>query len=280
MVLRCLQASGSSELPFTGIFLPASGQLAADIHNSGGTVALGSVVVADIVTRAERGKYIGYASMGVTLGPALGPIIGGLLTHYLGWRFIFRFLTIFASVMTILLILVFPETSRSVGGNGSVPPQKWNYSVLGLFRRCRQIKADLHIELKTVVKRKRRPNPLEAVKTAFQKEAGMILFYGALLYSGSSAVLAGLPSQLQAKFQFNSLQIGLCFLPYGLGSMTSRWTVGTMLDWNYRRHARRLGIEIAKNRQQKLSNFPIETARLQITLSLVYIAALSIVAYE
>jgi MFS family permease len=89
MALRCLQASGSSELPFTGIFLPASGQLAADIHNSGGTVALGSVVVADIVTRAERGKYIGYASMGVTLGPALGPIIGGLLTHYLGWRFIF-----------------------------------------------------------------------------------------------------------------------------------------------------------------------------------------------
>jgi hypothetical protein len=76
------------------------------------------------------------------------------------------------------------------------------------------------------------------------------------------------------------LQIGLCFLPYGLGSMTSRWTVGTMLDWNYRRHARRLGIEIVKNRQQKLSNFPIETARLQITLPLVYIAALSIVAYE
>jgi MFS family permease len=36
MVLRCLQASGSSELPFTGIFLLASGQLAADINNSGG----------------------------------------------------------------------------------------------------------------------------------------------------------------------------------------------------------------------------------------------------
>ncbi len=190
--------------------------------------------MADIVTRAERGKYIGYASMGVTLGPALGPIIGGLLTHYLGWRSIFWFLTIFAGVMTILIVLVLPETSRSVVGNGSVPPQKWNYSVLDLFRRRQQRKSGAHVEVKTVAKRKRRPNPLEAVKIAFQKETGMILFSGALLYAGFFAVLAGLPSQLQEKYQFNTLQIGLCYLPYGLGSLTSRWTVGTLLDWNYR----------------------------------------------
>jgi multidrug resistance protein len=101
VVLRFLQSSGSS-----------------------GTVALGSAVVADIITRAQRGKYIGYASMGVTLGPALGPIIGGLLNQYLGWRSIFWFLTIFAGSMMLLMILFFPETSRSVVGNGSVPPQE------------------------------------------------------------------------------------------------------------------------------------------------------------
>ena len=46
-----------------------------------------------------------------------------------------------------------------------------------------------------------------------------------------------------------------------------------------RRHARRLGIEIVKNRQQKLSDFPIEIARLQITLPLVFFACLSMIAY-
>ncbi|GIK00869.1 hypothetical protein Aspvir_004898 [Aspergillus viridinutans] len=98
LVLRCLQSSGSS-----------------------GTIALGSAVVADLSTRAERGKYIGYASMGVTLGPALGPIIGGLLDHYLGWRAIFWFLVIFSSVLGTIIAIVLPETCRAVVGNGSVP---------------------------------------------------------------------------------------------------------------------------------------------------------------
>lgn len=46
MVLRCLQSSGSS-----------------------GTVALANALVSDIVTSAERGKYVGYASLGAFLGP-------------------------------------------------------------------------------------------------------------------------------------------------------------------------------------------------------------------
>ena len=74
VVLRFLQSSGSS-----------------------GTIALGSAVVADIITRAQRGKYIGYASMGVTLGPCTWtnhrrpsqPIsrmaINLLVPHYLRW---------------------------------------------------------------------------------------------------------------------------------------------------------------------------------------------------
>jgi hypothetical protein len=66
MVLRCLQSAGSS-----------------------GTIALGSAVVADLTTRAERGKYIGYSSMGISLGPALGPIIG-MEVHLLVPRYSLR----------------------------------------------------------------------------------------------------------------------------------------------------------------------------------------------
>jgi hypothetical protein len=70
---------------------------------------------------------------------------------------------------------------------------------------------------------KRRSNAFEALKTALNKEAGTIFFFfGALIFAGYFSVLSTLPSQLEEKYNFNSLQIGLCFLPYGVGSLTSR----------------------------------------------------------
>lgn len=62
MVLRCLQSTGSS-----------------------GTVTLSNAVVADMVTSAERGVYVGFAQIGTILGPAIGPILGGIISQFAGW---------------------------------------------------------------------------------------------------------------------------------------------------------------------------------------------------
>lgn len=257
MVLRCLQSSGSS-----------------------GTIALGSAVVADVSTRAERGKYIGYASMGVTLGPALGPIIGGLLDQYLGWRSIFWFLVIFASVFFIITLVVMPETCRAVVGNGSVPPPAWQLSVVQFLRQKRNNKETSEADLQSVKRAKRRPNPFASVKIAADKEPGMILWYGSLLYAGYFVVLSTLSPQLQARYGFDSLKIGLCYLPLGFGSLTSRWTVGRILDKNFHRLARKHNIPIIKNKQQDISKFPVEVARLQVSIPLIYGACVCIIAYS
>lgn len=240
--------------------------------------------MSDTVTRAERGKYVGYAFMGVALGPALGPTIGGLLTQFLGWRSIFWFLTVVAVVMLVIVVCFLPETCRSIVGNGSIPPQPWNISLLSYLRQRKLQEARVgpvaEAQLRTLARRRRRPNPLEALSIATEKETGMIILTSALLYAGFFSVLSSLPSQLQAKFNFNSLRIGLCYLPYGLGGFSARWTVGPIMDWNFRRHARRLGMEIVKNRQQKISDFPLEVARLQITLPFLYAACAAIVTYS
>ncbi|PYH98113.1 MFS general substrate transporter [Aspergillus ellipticus CBS 707.79] len=260
MVLRCLQACGSS-----------------------GTIALGSAVVADVSTRAERGKYIGYASMGVTLGPALGPVIGGLLDHFLGWRWIFWFLTILGGVFFLVIIAIFPETCRAVVGNGSIPASKWNLPLLSVLHApAPTISTTTPITPITATSLPpppKRPNPLQSARLAADKENLLILIYGALLYSGMVMVLSTLSPELSQKYTFNSIQIGLCYLPMGLGSLTSRWTVGVLLDRNFRRLAQTQSLSITKNQQQSITNFNIERARLAITIPLVYLAALSFIAY-
>jgi len=152
-----------------------------------------------VSTRAERGKYIGYATMGVTLGPALGPIVGGLLDKYLGWRAICWFLDIYAGVFFVITVSFMPETCRSVVGNGSVPAPKWDLSLWQYVRRRRQQKADVQIEPQTIKRGRLRTNPLASLQVAMEKEGALILIYGSLLYSGYFAVRSTLTSQLQER---------------------------------------------------------------------------------
>lgn len=257
MVLRCLQSAGSS-----------------------GTIALGSAVVADLTTRAERGKYIGYAGMGIALGPALGPVIGGLLDHFFGWRAIFWFLVILSGTCFVIVLIVFPETCRAVVGNGSVLPPRWNWPLWAfVVPKSRFRGATYPPDPSTIQVLKHRPNPISSLRIATQREAGLILLYGGLLFSGYMAVLSTLSTQLSSRFGFNSIQVGLCYLPLGMGSISSRFTVGKLLDWNFRREARIQGMTIQKNRQQDIEKFNIERARLTISIPMIYFGSLCILAY-
>jgi MFS family permease len=246
---------------------------------SSGTVALANAVISDIVTSAERGTNIGYASMGVTVGPAFGPIIGGLLNQFLGWRAIFWFLTIFSGIVFLVIIISLPETCRKIVGNGSIPTRSWNMSLLIYLQLRRQHKAGIEAQQTSKSGFKARPNPLKSIYIILQKECSFIIFYAGTLFGGLYMVLSSMPAEFGEKYNFNTLQIGLCYIPTGLGSMLSSLVVGKFLNWNFRRHARLRGMEIVDKKQQDLTNFPIEAARLQVVVPLVYIAAATIVSY-
>ncbi|KAF7596995.1 hypothetical protein BBP40_011361 [Aspergillus hancockii] len=259
MVLRCIQACGSS-----------------------GATALSTAVVADLSTRAERGKYIGYATLGTMLGP-LGPIIGGLLNHRLGWRWIFWFLVIFSGAFYLILLVTFPETCRAVVGNGSIQPPRWNRPLWTVLRQCiwptSQKETNKDPKIASPPCRQPQANPLTAAQIVLEKESGCILIYGALLSCGFHIVLTTLSTQLERWSGFNSIQVGLCYLPFGVGGLTSRWTVGPLLDRNFKRQARSQNMTILKNQQQDIKSFDIERARLQVTLPCVYAGCLTIIAY-
>lgn len=261
LVLRMLQSSGSS-----------------------GTVAIASAVAADIVTSAERGSYIGYASVTSILAPSLAPVIGGLLSQYAGWPWIFWFLVIFAAGYFVPFLIFFPETCRKVVGNGSIPPPPLNQSLPNYIIEQRQKKAGnmAAFQKRDELARGRKvcfPNPMDTLRIIFTKTAGLILLSNGLLFACYYLITASLPSQFAAHYGLSDLQISLIFLPLGVGSIVSAITTGYIVDWNYRRHAHRMGMPVVYNRQMDLSNFPIERVRLEIALPLLYIGATAIVAY-
>ncbi|OTA98285.1 hypothetical protein M426DRAFT_259339 [Hypoxylon sp. CI-4A] len=256
ITLRCLQSCGSSA-----------------------TVALGSAVSADLATRAQRGKYLGYAAMGITLGPALGPVLGGLLDHYLGWRAIFWFLTIVSGVLFLVLFIFLPETCRNVVGNGSIPPPWYSVSLIGYIQQRRQRHQGIEPDVGTIKPPRGRPNPFASLKVLADKECGIILGFGSLMYGGYYMLLTTLSSELSSRFGFSSVIIGVCYLPLGLGSLTYRYTGGFLLDWNFKRHAKAAGVVITHNRQQDVAELPIEKMRLQASIPFVYLASGLVIAY-
>ena len=54
---------------------------------------------------------------------------------------------------------------------------------------------------------------------------------------------------------------------WSLGAeFVAAFVLGRAINWNYRRHALRLGIQVDKSRQMDLAGFPIERARLEVGL--------------
>ncbi|GAO50527.1 major facilitator superfamily transporter [Saitoella complicata NRRL Y-17804] len=257
LALRCLQSSGSS-----------------------GTVALATAVVADVLTSSERGTYVGYASMPSILGPALSPILGGVISAKLGWHWIFWFLLIFTAAYLVPFLMFFPETCRKVVDDGSVLPPPSSWSLLNVMeqRKARRESTNAAV-LKARIRKPSLPNPLATLVIVTDKEAALLLISNGLLYACYSAINVSTTSQFEKIYGFNSIQISLMYLPICGGSILSVITTGRFLNWNYRRHAQRLGITIDHKRQQDLTNFPIERARLEVAMPVLYLAAVTIIAY-
>ncbi|KAL6716027.1 hypothetical protein ACLMJK_006989 [Lecanora helva] len=261
MVLRCVQSTGSS-----------------------GTVALATGVVADLITSAERGMYMAYTSVPIVIGPIVGPILGGVIAQYLGWWWIFWVLALWSGTHFVLQFLFLPETCRKVVGDGSIPPPLLNQSVTDFVREKNRVKAG-HVvntaQLEYVRKNYKLtfPNPLSTLTIASDKEAALILFCGGLVICLFYAVNTGIPSQFGKIYGFDELRIGLVFIPFGGGGFISAFTTGKMIDLNYRRHAKANGFPLTKNRYQDLTDFPIERARLEVAMPLLYLAVVSLIGY-
>jgi EmrB/QacA subfamily drug resistance transporter len=83
---------------------------------AGGLTALVQVVMADIISPRERGKYMGLLGAVMAVATVGGPLVGGIVTDSIGWRWNFYIAVPFAVAAIILLqfTLHLPKVSKKV----------------------------------------------------------------------------------------------------------------------------------------------------------------------
>ena len=108
------------------------------------------------------------------------------------------------------------------------------------------------------------PNIWAAVRIMFEKDVGPLLILLSLMVMANYAMLVAMQDVIRRQYNFNDLQVGLCYIPFSMGSVSGSVIVGRLLNWNYARVARSIGVTPDRKKGEDLRNFPIERARLDL----------------
>ncbi|KAK7727356.1 hypothetical protein SLS63_007179 [Diaporthe eres] len=256
---------------------------------SASTIAIGSGVIGDITTRAERGGFMGIFQAGLLVPVAVGPVIGGALAGSLGWRSIFLFLTIYGAVFLAALIVLLPETLRSVVGNGGGTPASFMAKYpLRAYQKLTKVpwKSD----------EASHPPPKKQVdlagpfKILFSKVAAPIIVFLAIYYAVWQMSITALSSLFADRYGLNETQVGLTFIANGVGSMVGTLITGRILDMDYRRvkashegkahhNEAEVGADQAQSQAIDREDFPLERARLRLVPAFATVQCISIIAF-
>lgn len=170
-------------------------------------------------------------------GQGVGPIIGGALNTTWGFRSILWLLFTLSVIVPGALLIFLPETQRSIAGNGSIPltgfhnplaymfksPSAWT----GNYETTHSLSPRAEIPLKKA---------FPTLIYLFEKDIATILVWGAVAYTSWSTVTSSTTTMMLYGFpHLTQWQVGLCFLPNGLGCICGSLSTGWLLDKSFRR---------------------------------------------
>ena len=128
--------------------------------------------------------------------------------------------------MCLLLILVLlPETARNIVGNGSIFPTGIHRSPISSSLGRGQHKSYKTGRQSTTF---RFPNPLRCLRIICHKNTSFVLISNAIFYMNYSCMQASLSPLLMHIYSLNALQVGLTYLPYGIGCGLASYAAGQL----------------------------------------------------
>ncbi|OOQ89803.1 MFS multidrug transporter [Penicillium brasilianum] len=260
VVLRCLQSTGSAS-----------------------TIAIGSGVIGDITTRAERGGFMGIFQAGLLVPVAAGPVIGGAVAGTLGWRAIFWVLTAYSGAFLIAMLVLLPETLRSLVANGSRVPSASNIMAkypLTVYQKLTTVEWD---PKDTPPQAPRKHVDLTGpFRILVSKHAAPIIMFLAIYYAVWQMSITAMSSLFKQNYGLSETQIGLTFIANGVGSMVGTLITGKILDLDYRKVKAKFEAQSdpeGTRRAVEEKDFPLEKARLRLVPIFACLQCLSLILF-
>lgn len=216
------------------------------------------------------------------LGQGVGPVFGGILSQYLGVSAIFWGLAIVSGISMMSIICFLPETLRPIAGNGTVPLhgvyKPLIYYVTGqkdAIEGAQPTGKKAQVTWKTI---------FEPLTFLGEADVFLTLLYGSIVYTVWSMVTSSTSALFEEMYGLNTLEIGLTFLGNGAGCMTGSYTIGYLMDFNYKKTEREYCQQhnlLAGTRITTKSHpgFPIEYARTRNTWWITVIFVICVAVY-
>ncbi|KAL8683605.1 MAG: hypothetical protein Q9224_006666, partial [Gallowayella concinna] len=254
-------------------------------------------VVADICIPSERGRMLGPVSMALNLGACVGPVIGGSVAWTSGsYEWVFWSLVIVGIVLWLSVGLFLPETARALVGNGGSDAERYWWeeswsSVLTHWLSTQKGNPKTKNQegqnpgmspvssRKSILQQCRFVNPLACLRVMFHLDTFFALWMQGSFYVVDYAVVAAMPDIFQDIYHFNELQVGLTYIPRGVGIIAGGFCIGKIMDYNYKTVAKKTGWNIDEVAGDDLQHFPIEQARARGSYFLLIISTAVLVGY-
>ena len=122
-------------------------------------------------------------------------------------------------------------------------------------------------------------NPLACLRIIFHLDTALALWMHESFYTVDYSLVAAVPDIFKDIYHFNELQLGLAYLPRGVGIILGGYCNGRLMDHNYKATAHQVNWIIDTVSGDDLSRFPIERARSRGSYLLLAISTMTLIGY-
>ncbi|EER35629.1 predicted protein [Candida tropicalis MYA-3404] len=240
IVLRCIQAATISPI-----------------------IAVSAGIVSDFTTKSNRGRFIGIIQGIQLIGQGFGALVGSGVISRFGWRGVFIFLAIGSGSVMICITLIFPETNRKIVGNLSVIPKHiWNKAPV-IYLPC--YKKRLTNDLDTISP-PQSINLLDPFRILIQPVIFFTLLAGGFQFATWTMCLTTLSTSLEKYYGYSIIQVGLCYLAPGIGTLVGSIVTGRFIDFIYSRKIASYNKKTANLLEEEKPEFDLFSARFETTI--------------